>query len=524
MAGLTEGKHCSVCHEILVAQTTVDALGHSYDDPYDDTCNECGFVREVGCAHKRTVVVSGQAATCTETGLTDGVKCAKCNEILVAQQTIPAKGHTETTDGAVVPTCTKWGASGKVECTLCHITVQEQTFLEPVGHTYLDGICSACHQLKPDFTDISQYNSHEGYAFFEAAPDGNAMRAFYEDMEKELSEFHHSDTINAPFYQNHPEWGKVHNIGFFNYAQYGLTREQAYSVFLLFRKDHPAYYWLSSLVYYNSTVIAVTTIEEYANGKDRSRYNDIMYESIAKYVALTDGETSAYTIALTYYDALLADFEYAYDEYNRPESAQWAHSIMGGFLYNKFVCEGYAKLFQLLLNYSDVQNMYITGEAGGDHAWNLVCMDDGNWYWFDLTWADASGNYLYFCALDNTFTDHRPDAFYQYGQSFNITLPSRADSPFASEAVLEIGETFAIGNSVYYLASAGSVKQLKGPKIPADKLVYNGAVYTIISDKHHDHIFANWITVKEPTYTRPGKAESTCVCGMIAVLTIDQIG
>ena len=29
--GLTEGKHCSVCGEVLVAQTVVDALGHNYD-------------------------------------------------------------------------------------------------------------------------------------------------------------------------------------------------------------------------------------------------------------------------------------------------------------------------------------------------------------------------------------------------------------------------------------------------------------------------------------------------------------
>jgi hypothetical protein len=34
------------------------------------------------------------AATCTETGLTEGKKCSVCGEILVAQEEIAAKGHS----------------------------------------------------------------------------------------------------------------------------------------------------------------------------------------------------------------------------------------------------------------------------------------------------------------------------------------------------------------------------------------------------------------------------------------------
>ena len=52
--GLTEGKHCSVCNEVLVAQTVVDALGHSYDDDADATCNVCGDVREVATTEEAT--------------------------------------------------------------------------------------------------------------------------------------------------------------------------------------------------------------------------------------------------------------------------------------------------------------------------------------------------------------------------------------------------------------------------------------------------------------------------------------
>ena len=40
--GLTEGKHCSQCNKVIVAQTTIDTLGHK-DDNNDHICdNNCG--------------------------------------------------------------------------------------------------------------------------------------------------------------------------------------------------------------------------------------------------------------------------------------------------------------------------------------------------------------------------------------------------------------------------------------------------------------------------------------------------
>ena len=39
-------------------------------------------------------VIPGFDATCTEAGLTEGKKCSECGEILVAQEEIPAKGHS----------------------------------------------------------------------------------------------------------------------------------------------------------------------------------------------------------------------------------------------------------------------------------------------------------------------------------------------------------------------------------------------------------------------------------------------
>ena len=106
--GLTNGKKCSICDAILVAQEVIPALGHNEvaHEAKAPTCTEIGWENYVTCSRcdyttyvetaalgHTEATVAGTAATCTATGLTDGKKCSVCNEVLVAQEVIPATGH-----------------------------------------------------------------------------------------------------------------------------------------------------------------------------------------------------------------------------------------------------------------------------------------------------------------------------------------------------------------------------------------------------------------------------------------------
>ena len=129
--GLTEGKKCADCGTVLKAQDTVPATGHSYTDNYDATCNNegCDFVRDADCRHDNTTPLAAQAPTCTETGLTEGVKCKDCDEILTKQEILPALTHD-------------WAAATCTDPKTCKRDGCNATEGEALGHHWSNATCT----------------------------------------------------------------------------------------------------------------------------------------------------------------------------------------------------------------------------------------------------------------------------------------------------------------------------------------------------------------------------------------------
>ena len=82
-----------------------------------------------------TVIDPAVPVTCTVDGKTQGSHCSRCGEVLVAQEVIKAKGHQNVSVSRVEPTCTEPGHTAGLKCSVCGITIMGITEIPAKGHT-----------------------------------------------------------------------------------------------------------------------------------------------------------------------------------------------------------------------------------------------------------------------------------------------------------------------------------------------------------------------------------------------------
>ena len=107
--------------------------------------NGAGYVSELmifkfgasasGALGHTEVLTPGKAATCTEDGLTDGITCSVCGEVILEQQPIPATGHQEVDLPGKEATCTEDGLTAGKKCSVCETVTLLQNTIPATGHS-----------------------------------------------------------------------------------------------------------------------------------------------------------------------------------------------------------------------------------------------------------------------------------------------------------------------------------------------------------------------------------------------------
>ena len=169
--GYTGNTYCKACGVLLKTGTVIPALGHDLvtDAAVPATCTESGLTEGCHCTRcdykvaQEVVPATGHteaapvrenevAATCTEAGSYDEVVyCSVCHaELSRAAKTVDALGHDLVTDAAVPATCTESGLTEGSHCTRCDYKVAQEV-VPATGHTFENGVCTVCGAADPDY-------------------------------------------------------------------------------------------------------------------------------------------------------------------------------------------------------------------------------------------------------------------------------------------------------------------------------------------------------------------------------------
>lgn len=491
---------CNILLDLMAPHTCIYSEWKVLEEP---TCTKKGLeeryclecfdeqIRQTNFADHIPATFSGLDATCTEEGKTAGQYCSECMAILSGIERIDPIGHIEVTDPAISPTDTTPGRTEGKHCSTCGEVLVKQMSV-----------------FSGNYSVAEKYHGNYAYNSLLSLENGNKLTAFYNEIDSIASDFHNSLNDAKIKKSNGKDTYYVAEI---NYADNGISSNEAIATWSAYVKDHPLYYWMSSGLTYTNEYITLVVNDEYADGEIREQINSDIYKTVEEYVLFASQGGDTYTVTLGFHDIIISNADYAYENDGvTPSSDISAHSILGVLLEGEGVCESYAKAFQLLLNFCGIENVFVTGYSGEPHAWNLVQLDDGEWYWYDLTWDDQPNRTLgirhnYFCVTDDTLVswsdggsgkstafleDHIPDVPEGEGINYNYALPDRAEQPYrGSEPILRDTIIEKDGLS-YVLIGFNSLSliqiECEGEVVIPETVAYQGGSYKVVCIGKYD--------------------------------------
>lgn len=209
--------------------------------------------------------------------------------------------------------------------------------------------------------------------------------------------------------------------------------------------EQPDYFWVNpnsftikEISQNNKYILSIQI--NYTVSKEDVQSKKKTYDSTVKQIA-DEAAATGYTFdaILHVYNSILEKTDYDHELAKSTETGLIGYSAYGCLVEGKTVCSGYTLAFTSIM-----QKLGITcgaefdanaenKDADTSHVWNYCKLDDGNYYYFDLTWDDTG--------FDSdelrTYLDYTHDFFAITAKELSYTHENLSSEPIAPVCTAE---------------------------------------------------------------------------------------
>jgi len=167
--------------------------------------------------------------------------------------------------------------------------------------------------------------------------------------------------------------------------------DQLYTYFSAVINNHPDLYFVGSYYQYwiYSTGDIALLVPQYTMSETEiAQTQALIDEEVKKACSAIRPGMSDFDKILAVHDYFTKNYSYDY-EHLRDDSYMRKYTMPGLLLDKMAVCQGYGLGFKYVMNKLGIECITVQSNAM-NHLWNLVQLENGNWYHVDVTWDDPS--------------------------------------------------------------------------------------------------------------------------------------
>ena len=268
-------------------------------------------------------------------------------------------------------------------------------------------------------------------------------------------------------------------------------------IYYMFRGSNPQYFFMDGYALmdswqYENTYSRINLTmynhedHNFQNGAERDRVRDQIYDEILEYESVVPAGSRPETIERIVHDKMCNDLEYGYDA-SFAGTTYTMQSIVSA-VEGTTVCNGYAMMFEALMNHLGVECIYVCSDP---HAWNMINLH-GYWYYVDVTNNDQDENGIFriYYNCSSTALNGDPD-LYMIEEPFSNYVPEVVyddlDQVFgepyykyySDRYVTVSGYTYFIVNDVNDDYGYLALPLYESSSLPST-VTYNGRTYNVI--------------------------------------------